>query len=53
MKIIDLMELVATEQFCANYSSKSLTYIDSLFLIPAVRYILLVIPVFTNNETDT
>ena len=53
MKIIDLMELVATEQFCANYSSKSLTYIDSLFLIPAVRYILLVIPVFTNKETDT
>lgn len=47
MKIIDLMELVTIEQFCANYSSKSLTYIDSLFLIPAVRYILLIIPVFT------
>lgn len=53
MKIIDLMELVTIEQFCANYSSKSLTYIDSLFLIPAVRYILLIIPVFTNKETDT
>lgn len=53
MKIIDLMELVTIEQFCANYSSKSVTYIDSLFLIPAVRYILSPTPVFTNKETDT